>query len=56
LTLYPCELVSRNGDTLRKLVATLAQGWGLTPDFLRYVREHCVWVNSLVDRIVSSPL
>jgi len=56
LTLYPCELVSRNGDTLRKLVATLAEGWGVAPAFLRYVQEHCVWVNSLVDRIVSSPL
>jgi tagaturonate reductase len=56
LTLYPCELVSRNGDTLRDLVSTLAQGWGATPAFLRYVRGHCVWVNSLVDRIVSSPL
>lgn len=56
LTLYPCELVSRNGDTLRNLVSTLAQSWGVTPAFLRYVREHCVWVNSLVDRIVSSPL
>jgi tagaturonate reductase len=56
LTLYPCELVSRNGDTLRDLVSTLAQSWSVTPAFLRYVREHCVWVNSLVDRIVSSPL
>lgn len=56
LTLYPCELVSRNGDTLRNLVTTLAQSWDVAPAFLRYVREHCVWVNSLVDRIVSSPL
>ena len=56
LTLYPCELVSRNGDTLRSLVAMLAQSWGAAPAFLRYVREHCVWVNSLVDRIVSSAL
>jgi tagaturonate reductase len=56
LTLYPCELVCRNGDTLRDLVATLAQTWGADAAFIRYVREHCVWVNSLVDRIVSSPL
>jgi len=56
LTLYPCELVSRNGDTLRELVATLAQSWGADAAFIRYLREHCVWVNSLVDRIVSSPL
>jgi tagaturonate reductase len=56
LTIYPCELVSRNGDTLRKLVTALAQEWGTAPAFLRYVQDHCVWVNSLVDRIVSSPL
>jgi tagaturonate reductase len=56
LTLYPCELVSRNGHTLRELVATLAQSWGADGAFIRYVREHCVWINSLVDRIVSSPL
>ncbi|MEO6853971.1 MAG: mannitol dehydrogenase family protein [Rhodoferax sp.] len=56
LTLYPCELVSRNGDTLRAIVRTLAQDWGAEPAFLGYVQEHCVWVNSLVDRIVSSPL
>jgi tagaturonate reductase len=56
LTLYPCELVSRNGDTLRTLVTALAQEWGTAPAFLRYVQGHCVWVNSLVDRIVSSPL
>lgn len=56
LTLYPCELVSRNGDTLRAIVAALAQDWGAEPAFLDYLQAHCVWVNSLVDRIVSSPL
>lgn len=56
LTLYPCELVSRNGDTLRTIVSTLAQDWGAEPAFVHYLQAHCVWVNSLVDRIVSSPL
>lgn len=56
LTLYPCELVSRNGDTLRAIVRTLAQDWGVEPGFVHYLQTHCVWVNSLVDRIVSSPL
>ena len=56
LSLYPCELVSRNGDTLRDLVLDLAQAWGTHAQFQAYVREHCVWVNSLVDRIVSAPI
>ncbi|APW43780.1 D-mannonate oxidoreductase [Rhodoferax saidenbachensis] len=56
LTLYPCELVSRNGDTLRAIVSTLALEWDAAPAFLHYLQSHCVWVNSLVDRIVSSPL
>lgn len=56
LTLYPCELVSRNGDTLRAIVSTLALEWGAAPAFIHYLQTHCVWINSLVDRIVSSPL
>lgn len=56
LTLFPCELVSRNGDTLRDIVAGLGGQWGAPPAFLEYVTTHCVWVSSLVDRIVSSPL
>jgi tagaturonate reductase len=56
LTLYPCELVSRNGDTLRDIVLGLVRTWQLPVAFADYVATHCVWVNSLVDRIVSSPL
>jgi tagaturonate reductase len=56
LSVYPCELVSRNGDTLRDLVLGLGRAWGARAAFLAYVRDHCVWINSLVDRIVSAPL
>lgn len=56
LTLFPCELVNRNGDVLRSLVSNLARAWQAEPAFIRYVNEHCVWANSLVDRIVSTPL
>jgi tagaturonate reductase len=56
LTIYPCELVQRNGDTLRAIVATLASSWHLPDGFIAYLREQCVWVNSLVDRIVSGAL
>ena len=56
LTLLPCELVSRNGETLRELVAGLATGWQCAPAFVDWLRGHVVWANSLVDRIVSEAL
>ena len=56
LTLLPCELVSRNGDRLRDIVAQLAAEWSCTPAFVDWLREHVIWANSLVDRIVSEAL
>ncbi len=56
LTLCPCELIARNGDTLRDLVLGLAAAWQVPDAFITWLRGHCVWVNSLVDRIVAEPL
>ncbi|SPB18692.1 D-mannonate oxidoreductase [Caballeronia novacaledonica] len=56
MTLLPCELVSRNGDTLRDLVIDVARGWNVGESFVGYLAKDCVWVNSLVDRIVSEPI
>jgi tagaturonate reductase len=56
MTLLPCELVSRNGDTLRDLVIGIAKEWRADEAFIRYLRRDCIWVNSLVDRIVSEPI
>lgn len=56
LSICPCELISRNGDTLRDLLGALAVQWQLPAAFGAWLREHCVWANSLVDRIVSEPL
>jgi tagaturonate reductase len=56
LTLLPCELVSRNGETLRDLVTRLAADWRCPPAFVAWLRGHVVWANSLVDRIVSEAL
>jgi tagaturonate reductase len=56
LSLFPCELIERNGDTLRDLVVGLAREWALPQDFIAWLREHCVWANSRVDRIVSDAL
>lgn len=56
LTLLPCELVSRNGEKLRDIVATLARGWRREAAFIDWLQTQPVWANSLVDRIVSQPL
>ena len=55
-TLFPCELIEGNGDRLRGLALEVAAGWGLPEAFRRWLDEDCMWVNSLVDRIVSTPL
>lgn len=56
VSIFPCELVENNGDTLREIVLGLAAQWSLPEPFIEYLRQRCVWVNSLVDRIVSEPI
>lgn len=56
VSIFPCELVENNADTLREIVLALATHWSLPERFIGYLRERCVWVNSLVDRIVSEPI
>ena len=56
LTLLPCELVSRNGDQLRRIVIQLARAWSCPTPFIDWLFGHVVWANSLVDRIVSEAL
>ncbi|KAF1020222.1 MAG: Altronate oxidoreductase [Paracidovorax wautersii] len=56
LTLLPCELVERNGDVLRELVQGLARQWALPEASVHWLGTHCVWANSLVDRIVSEAI
>jgi tagaturonate reductase len=56
LTLLPCELIVGNGDKLKAIVLDIAKGWGVEEAFARWAGEECLWVNSLVDRIVSEPI
>lgn len=56
LSLFPCELITRNGDRLRTLVSGLAAAWDLPAGFVAYLHARCRWANSLVDRIVSEPI
>jgi mannitol-1-phosphate/altronate dehydrogenase len=52
LVCIPCELIDRNGDTLRGLVERYAGEWALGEGFTRWLGA-CVFCNTLVDRIVS---
>ncbi len=56
ITLIPCELVQGNGDALKAVVTELAQAVGAEQSFLVWLDHDCLWVNSLVDRIVSEPI
>ncbi len=52
VTLMPCELIEDNADKLRELVVGLSQQRGNPPEFIDWVTNRCVWLCSLVDRIV----
>lgn len=56
LSLFPCELIEKNGEVLRGIIVSLASQWRLPGEFVRYLADHCVWANSLVDRIVSESI
>jgi tagaturonate reductase len=56
LSIFPCELISRNGDKLRSIVLGLAESWSLPRAFTQWIESNCVFANSLVDRIVSEPI
>ncbi|WP_432346079.1 mannitol dehydrogenase family protein [Shinella yambaruensis] len=56
LTLLPCELVSRNGDVLKRLILDLQADRYPESDFRSWLCESVIWGNTLVDRIVSEPL
>ena len=56
ITLFPCELVANNGSVLRDVVLGLARAWRLDDAFIAWLGTRCIWVNSLVDRIVSEAI
>ncbi|MFD1198677.1 mannitol dehydrogenase family protein [Brucella gallinifaecis] len=56
LSIFPCELISRNGDKLRSIILDLAESWSLPKAFTQWIDSTCVFANSLVDRIVSEPV
>jgi tagaturonate reductase len=56
IALFPCELTPANGKVLRAAVLGELERWEAPTIVRRWVEEECIWVNSLVDRIVSQPL
>ncbi len=56
ITLFPCELTPGNGRVLRGVVLEMLDRWQAPETARRWAADECVWVNSLVDRIVSDPL
>lgn len=52
LVFLPCELIEANGSKLRSHVLRHAEAWKLPEEFLAWVKDHNVFCNTLVDRIV----
>lgn len=50
--MIPCELIDRNGDRLKEAVTRYAEAWNLEKGFFRWIEDTCIFLNTLVDRIV----
>ena len=53
VTIVPCELIEGNAGILKALLAQIATEWAMPAEFLSYATEECVWLHTLVDRIVT---
>lgn len=52
LTILPCELIEKNGATLKEYILRYLQKWSLCADFAAWIEDECIFYNTLVDRIV----
>lgn len=55
ITLAPCELVENNGSALQGLVLKQAEIWNEDTSFTNWLTNDCIWLDSLVDRMVVPP-
>jgi tagaturonate reductase len=55
VTIIPCELREGQADVLRGILRDLVKTWRWPPAFSRWVDTECIWLNTLVDRIVVGP-
>lgn len=56
VTILPCELISRNGEVLQRLIVDLASRHIPDALFVSWLTDRVIWGNTLVDRIVSEPI
>ena len=47
----PCELIEKNGTTLKDCVLRYASLWGFGEDFVKFIEQDNIFCNTLVDRI-----
>ena len=52
LIFLPCELIDKNGEKLKQYIIQLAESWSWDQEFINWVNNHCIFCNTLVDRIV----
>lgn len=52
LVIIPCELIEKNGEQLQYCVLEYAKLWGLSDEFIQWIKEANSFCNTLVDRIV----
>ncbi len=53
LIFLPVELIDNNADVLKEIVLRHAAEWKLRDGFITWIKEACVFSNTLVDRIIS---
>ncbi|MBS9402347.1 mannitol dehydrogenase [Halomonas sp. TRM85114] len=56
ITLMPCELIHANGQRLKAIVQEQAKRAYGDPDFSAWLDRECLWIDTLVDRIVSATI
>ena len=56
LTVFATELVPDNGVVLRGLCTAIAERSGLSPTFVAWLNQDCIFPNSLVDRITTAAI
>jgi tagaturonate reductase len=54
VTILPCELLEHNADKLLAVTLQLAESWDMPAGFRAWLQNECVWLNTLVDRIVAA--
>jgi tagaturonate reductase len=52
MVVLPCELIERNGAVLKELIHRHASDWKLDRGFAVWLDTSCIFLNTLVDRIV----